>query len=223
MTESEHDAFLEQLAPGEREALLAMGRSQIFPARAIMLYEGQVGDKVIVLLSGRVKISYTTGDGREVVLRFGEPGDVLGELAVIDGRPRLSTVTALEPAEALVIPAEGFLSFVERNATAAFALLKMLSRRFRDSDQKRVQFGASDTVGRIAARLLELTEAHGAPAGRGIEITLPVTQEELGSWCGCSRESVAKGLRTLRELGLIETHRRRLVVLDAEGLRNRSA
>jgi CRP/FNR family cyclic AMP-dependent transcriptional regulator len=222
MGDAGQEEFLELLGADERKALVALGRRQSFPARSILMYEGQVGDKVIVLLEGRVKISYTTAEGREAVLRFAGPGELIGELAVIDGRPRLSTVSALEAVEALAIPAASFLAFVEANLNVASALLRMLSRRFRDSDQKRIQFGASDTIGRLSARLLELAESHGERAQRGIAITLPLTQEELGSWCGCSREAVAKGLRTLRALGLIETDRRRLVVLDGEGLRDRA-
>jgi CRP/FNR family transcriptional regulator, cyclic AMP receptor protein len=77
-------------------------------------------------------------------------------------------------------------------------------------------------VGRISARLVELATRFGEPTEGGVAITLPLTQEELGSWCGCSREAVAKGLQTLRGLGLIETSRRRIVVTDIERLNERS-
>ena len=124
---------------------------------------------------------------------------MLGELAVIDGQPALghdrggrARRDADRAARRLPVVRQ------RRPSDATLALLRTLSARFRDSDQKRIQFGAADSVGRISSRLVELAERFGEPADDGIAITLPLTQEELGSWCGCSREAVAKGLQTLR-------------------------
>jgi CRP/FNR family cyclic AMP-dependent transcriptional regulator len=217
------DQFMSMLPPEQQRELRAAARPQRFAAGATLLHEGQVGDRVMVILSGRAKISYVTDVGREVVLRFAGPGEVIGELAVIDGRPRSGTIRAVEPVETLTLSAERFMSFVTDAPPVSLALLRTLSARCRDSDQKRIQFGGADSVGRISARLLELAERFGEPDAGGVAITLPLTQEELGSWCGCSREAVAKGLQTLRSLGLIETARRRIVVHDAEGLRLRAA
>jgi CRP-like cAMP-binding protein len=221
-TETSDHQFLMLLGPDLQRELRATARPAQFRAGAMLLHEGQVGDKVVMLLSGRAKISYTTEGGREVVLRFAGPGEVLGEMAVIDGRPRSGTIEAVEPVEALVVSASDFLSFVHAHPAATLALLRTLSARCRDSDQKRIQFGAADSVGRISARLVELAERFGETADDGIAITLPLTQEELGSWCGCSREAVAKGLQTLRRLGMIETSRRRVLVRDVAGLRRRA-
>jgi CRP/FNR family transcriptional regulator, cyclic AMP receptor protein len=213
-----HEEFMSLLPEREQRELRAAARTQRFKPGATLLHEGQVGDKVLVILSGRAKVSYTTESGREVVLRFAGPGEVIGELAVIDGQPRSGTIAAVEPVETLTLSAERFMAFVDESPPARLALLRTLAARCRDSDQKRIQFGAADSVGRISARLLELAERFGEPAEGGIAITLPLTQEELGSWCGCSREAVAKGLQTLRGLGMIETSRRRILVLDAAGL-----
>jgi CRP-like cAMP-binding protein len=210
--------FLSLLSPDEQHELRVAGRPQRFAPGAVLLYEGQIGDRVMVMFTGRAKVSYVTARGREVVLRFAGPGEVLGELAAIDGQPRSGTVTALEEIEAVILPAERFMAFVDQNRAVRLALLRTLSARFRDSDQKRIQFGVADSVGRISARLMELAERFGEPDAGGVAITLPLTQEELGSWCGCSRESVAKGLGTLRRLGMIETGRRRIIVRDAPGL-----
>jgi CRP/FNR family transcriptional regulator, cyclic AMP receptor protein len=213
--------FMTLLSPDRQRALRAIGRPGQFRAGDTLLHAGQVGDRVMVILAGRAKISYTTEGGREVVLRFAGPGEVLGELAVIDGRPRSGTIEAVEPVETLTVGASDFLTFVNDDPDARLALLRTLSARCRDSDQKRIQFGAADSVGRISLRLLELAERFGEPADDGVAITLPLTQEELGSWCGCSREAVAKGLQALRRQGAIETSRRRILVRDLDGLRRR--
>jgi CRP-like cAMP-binding protein len=86
-----------------------------------------------------------------------------------------------------------------------------------------VQFGDLDTIGRVAARLIELSERYGDRTGVGIEITLPITQEDLGSWTASSRASVAGALRTMRDLGWIATERRRITLLDLNALEQRAA
>jgi CRP/FNR family transcriptional regulator, cyclic AMP receptor protein len=221
---SEADDFMGLLEPDELEDFKRRGRARSFASGSILMHEGQVGDRVMVLLRGRVKIASVTEAGREIVLRFCEPGELVGELSVIDGRPRSSTVSAIEPVEALVVPAGEFESFLDANPRVARVLLRVMSRRFRDADRKRIEFGASDSVGRVAARLVELADRHGDPAeGGGVVITLPLSQEELAGWTGSSRESVARALQALRELGWIETRRRRIKVLDLDALRERAA
>jgi CRP/FNR family cyclic AMP-dependent transcriptional regulator len=85
-----------------------------------------------------------------------------------------------------------------------------------------VEFGTSDTIGRVAARLVELAERYGRPSEHGVRIDLPITQEELASWVGSSREGVNKALHTLRGLHWVETERRSITVLDVEALRRRA-
>ena len=106
--------------------------------------------------------------------------------------------------------------------TAALTLIDVISRRFRDANRKRVQFGDLDTVGRVAARLIELCERYGERTDAGIQIGLPLTQEDLGSWTASSRAGVAGALRTMRELGWIATERRRITVLDLDALARRA-
>ena len=170
-----------------------------------------------------MKVSTLTDDGKEIVLAFRGPGDLLGELSAIDGEARSATVEAIEPVEALAIPASDFRSYLIAHPEVGLLLLQMLSRRLRDADRKRVEYGAHDTVGRVAARLVELAERYGEPVARGIRIGLPLSQEELAGWTGASREAVSKALQTLRKVGWVLTERRRITVLDVEALRRRSA
>src|SRR3954468_17308868 len=104
--------FMMLLPPDRQRALRSLARPQRFGAGDTLLHAGQVGDRVMVIVSGRAKISYTTETGREVVLRFAGPGEVIGELAVIDGRPRSGTIEAVEPVETLTLGAGDFMSFV---------------------------------------------------------------------------------------------------------------
>jgi len=125
--------------------------------------------------------------------------------------------------EVLAVPGPAFLAFIEATPAAGTHLLRMLSSRLRDADVKRLEFLSQDTVGRVCARLVELTERFGAPGPAGTRIDVPITQEELAGWTGSSREAVVKALRTLRELGWIATARSGITVLDVDAVRRRAA
>jgi CRP/FNR family cyclic AMP-dependent transcriptional regulator len=223
MTGERPDEFLTLLPPEEREKLDALGRQKSFPAGAVMMYEGQAGEVIMVVLRGVVKITQTTAAGAEIVLGFCGEGELVGELSALDRQPRSSTVTAVHPVEALLVSASGFRSFIEGSPPAAVAIMRAMSRRFRDADRRVVEFGASDALGRVAARILELAEAYGRETANGVAITLPISQDELAGWAGCSKKAAVNALQTLRRLGCIETGRRAITVVDAAGLRARTA
>lgn len=183
--------------------------------------EGERSDRMVVIVAGYAKVSYFTEEGREVLLAIRGPGDLLGELAALDGEPFSATVTALEDVEALIMTVDDFRTVLTRYPDVGLNLFKSLSRKLRDADRKRVEFAAYDSVGRVASRLVELAETFGVDTLDGIRIGLPLTQEELAGWTGCSREAVAKALQSLRNRNLIETHRRGVTVRDLEGLRQR--
>jgi CRP/FNR family transcriptional regulator, cyclic AMP receptor protein len=215
--------FLGVLDPEQLHTLHEHGINRRFRKGQAIFHEGGTSDRVVILLKGRVKVSTTTDEGKEIILAFRGPGDMLGELSAIDGEPRSASVEAIEPVEALALAATDFRSFLIAHPDVALLLLRMMSRRLRDADRKRVEFGTHDTVGRVAARLVELAERYGEPAARGIRVGLPLSQEELASWTGASREAVSKALGTLRKVGWVITERRRITVLDIEALRRRSA
>ena len=190
--------FLGALDREQSMALRQLGVPRRFRKGHALFHQGGSSDRVVVLLSGRVKVATVTEDGKEIVLAFRGPGDLLGELAAIDGEPRSATVEAIEPVEALAIAAPDFRSYLIAHPEVGVLLLQMLSRRLRDADRIRVEYGAHDTVGRVAARLVELAERYGEPVAAGLRIGLPLSQEELAGWTGASREAVSKALQTLR-------------------------
>lgn len=215
--------FLTLLDPRERTALHGLGVKRAFPRGALLMFQGEPGERVMILLEGRVKVSRVDEEGHELLLSIRDPGDVLGELAFIDRHPRLASVTALEPVKALVIPASALRAHLERTPRVAVSLLEVVTRRFRETTAKRTQLAASDTVGRLAARIVELAERYGSPDDDGVTVDLPLSHEELAAWTGASRAGVAHAFQTLREAGWIETQRRRLVVRDLEALRARAS
>jgi CRP/FNR family cyclic AMP-dependent transcriptional regulator len=219
----EPGTFLALLSDADRNALTSRGGIRRFARGERLMHQGEPGDRVLVLLDGHAKASNFDSRGREMVLSFRGPGDVLGELTFSHADPRSSNVIAIEPVEARAIAASEFRVYLEQRPTAALTLIDVISRRFREANAARVQFGDLDTVGRVAARLIELCERYGDRTDAGVRIRLPLTQDDLGGWTASSRAGVAAALHTLRELGWIETERRRITVLDLDALGRRAA
>lgn len=219
-----NESFLGSLLEADRTALLQAGRSRHWQKGEFLLRAGDGADTAIVVLEGLVKIHNTAADGSEVMLALIGTGELLGETSSVLDRVRSASATALESVEGLVIPAGGFRSFLADHRRAAEALLDLALGRLHVSDIRLVEFAVSDSLGRVTSRLIELAERFGTRRDSGeIELVLPITQEELAHWSASSLESTARALRALRDLGLIETHRRRLVVLDIDRLRLHSA
>ena len=215
--------WLDTLPPPLAGALRELGRERRFGRGVAIFHHGDEPGSVLLVLEGRVKVAIVGPQGKEVILGFIGPGDLLGDVAALDGEPRSASAQAVDAVRALVIPRAGFERFVAGHPDAALAMMRSLARRLRLADAQRVEFAAYDVVGRVARRLVELCERHGEPAGDGTVITLPLSQEELAAWTASSREAVTKALHLLRRLRWVETHRRRIVVLDVQALREYAA
>jgi CRP-like cAMP-binding protein len=216
-----HADFWPSLDPAAAQELERLSRRRRYRRGAVIFREADRCEGVIVLLAGRVKVTSHTLAGTEVVLAVRGPGALLGELSAIDGGSYSGTVQALEPVTALVTPLAEFTAYLQSHGRVAYLLTRILVNRLRDADRKRIEFGAHDTTGRVAARLLELAERFGQPGPDGITIGLPLSQDELAGWTGASREAVSKALGALRSAGAIRTSRLRVVIRDTELLRDR--
>ena len=213
-------SFLDSLLEPERVALLDAGRVRRWEQGELLVRAGDRVDSATVLLRGSVKVHKTAAEGADVVLALLGPGDLLGEMSAVGEAMRSADATALEPSEGLVISVPDLRAFLAAHPRATSALLEMAIARLHVSDLRRIEFATAGSLARVATRLLELVERFGVQREDGaFEIALPLTQEELAAWSASSRESTARALHTLRGLGLLETHRRRLVVRDLDGLR----
>lgn len=213
--------FLDALTSSERDGLGAIGVRRRFPRTARLILQGAEDDRVMVLFAGRVKVTRSQAD-RELLVWLHDPGEIVGELSFIDGRPRAATVTALEPVSALVMPAGRFQTHLESTPRVAGILMEVLAARLRRSTARFAEASAIDTLGRVAARIVELADRYGEPLGRGVFVDSPLSQEDLCAWVGASRAGVAQALQTLRDLGWIRTARGQIEVLDLDALRARS-
>ncbi|WP_062430905.1 Crp/Fnr family transcriptional regulator [Herbidospora daliensis] len=212
--------LFDKLTPQEQIDLRTRGRTRTWARGEIVFTQGDPSTWVLLVLSGKVKISAASESGTDVVLAVRGPGAVVGEMASIDGEPRSATVTAVEPVEGLAI--RDFAGFLRENGRVAVLIMRTVTERLRDADRKRIEYGVLDTAVRVANRLVELAERYGEPVPGGVSLELPLSQDELASWVGSSREAVNKALRGLRDRGLIETGRRRVLINDMDGLRRRA-
>ena len=211
--------FLDCLASAERQALLSSGRVRRWSAGEALFREGEAATSVLVILRGLVKIHRYGRDGDELILSLCGPGDLLGEVSVAAAASRSANGSALMAGEAVSVPVADLRALLARQPHITLALLELALSRLRVADQRRLEFASAESLPRVTSRLLELAERFGVVGADGtLTVEMPISQEELAAWAAASRESTARALRTLRELGLIETHRKRLVVLDAEGL-----
>ena len=200
------------------EALRRDGHLVRFRRGQALFTQGDRAERVFVIERGWVIISCVAPGAREIVLGLRGPGDVIGELSSLDGEPRSATALAVDEVAAIVAPAS-VLTRALRDADIANELIRVLAVRLRDADRKRLEFASLDTLGRVAWRLLELGEQFGEEGADGIMVELPLSQEQLASWCGASREATVKALAALRTLGCVTTGRRTLHILDVEALR----
>lgn len=214
--------FLRQLAADDADALLARLKRRAVRKNLPVLRAGSAGEDVILVHEGRVKVVAAGAGGREVVLAIRGPGELIGEMAVLGGMRRTATGVAVDDVEFGIIAGEEFRRFISEHPQVGLVLIRMLVRRLAEADRDRIDLATHDSIGRVAKRLLELAAEHGVPAaGPGRRIDLSLSQDELASWTGATRETVSRALRLMRQLGWIATDRRAITVLDPEALRNR--
>lgn len=199
--------IFEALSEEEATAIMQMARMVNHPARHTVFQEGEPGDHLLVVMHGRVKVSLASPDGKEAILSILEPGDLFGEMALLDGEPRSATVTTMEKCSFLVLWQRDFLPFLERNPHVSLKLLAALSKRLRSTNDMVGGLSFLNLPARLARILINLGQQYGKLTAEGIAIGLKLSQEELGNLVGVSRESVNRQVRLWVEAGILDyTH-----------------
>jgi CRP/FNR family transcriptional regulator/CRP/FNR family cyclic AMP-dependent transcriptional regulator len=215
--------LLRDLPPTVLAELAAAARHRVYRAGEVICHVGDPGDTLHVVEFGRVKVTVYTEAGGEVLLNVLGPGDCFGELALIDGEPRSATVEALELVETVTLHRADFLRMLHSNEAALEPLLATLARTIRRLSDAVADVSFLSLEGRLAKKLLALSEEHGREIDGSIEIQLPISQEELASMVGATRPSVNKVLGQLEDDRIINRRGRRIVVREPSGLRDRIA
>jgi CRP/FNR family transcriptional regulator, cyclic AMP receptor protein len=214
------ETFLSYLAPDDHEFLLSRGTTRRLPADTVLMHEGDPTNHVLVLLSGWVRVYRTTPDGQVVLLALRGPGDVIGDIAAMMDVPRTATVDSMQDTGFVQFRHDEFLACVPERPALSIALLKQMAARLRDSDAARLDFAALDVAQRVASLLVYLADTHGVMSPRGVEVRMPLTQQDIANRVGGSLRAVARAVAAFRERGLLITARREFVVTAPDVLRS---
>jgi CRP/FNR family transcriptional regulator, cyclic AMP receptor protein len=213
--------FLSRLTPLEAADLADRARKRRFARGDVIFTEGEAGDEVVLLTSGRVKVCGRRS-GREVIFSVLDAGAMLGELSAIDGSPRSATVIALEPTQVDAIGIDDFREFLLANPRVSTELLRLLAERLRQASLRQLEFGATQTLTRLCGSIVQMSDRYGHSVEGGVEVVMPLSQQELAGLSGMSREAIVKGLHQLRSLGWLSVDDRTLVVHDLAAIRRRA-
>jgi CRP-like cAMP-binding protein len=184
-----------------------------------MFVEGDRSDFVALIDTGRVKITNTSANGHTCLLAFRGPGDLIGEFGALDGRPRSATVTPVGDVTAIVLSAVRFRRVLQMYPAVTFELLRTVVDRVREADRRRLEYGAYEATERIMRVLLDLALQHGLSVDGDSRARMLVGhQHDLAAATNTSRESVARTLRRLIQLGMVTTRRGAIVVTDVDVL-----
>jgi CRP/FNR family cyclic AMP-dependent transcriptional regulator len=185
-----------------------------------IFFQGDPGESVYVIESGRVRIYVHAEDGQEVSVVLYGPGDMFGEMSLLDGRPRSATATAMDDVVLLVLSAERFDRHLRDSHQLALNVMLTLSTRLRETTEAIRSLSSMDVNRRVVQKLLSLAGRQGVPVGQGIRIRGRLTQQALASLISASRESTNRALRALSRKGLIDMRNGQIVLLEPEELAN---
>jgi CRP-like cAMP-binding protein len=199
------------------DALIRKGHVKTFPKGNSVCRRGEPGDSLMVILSGRIKIANTNADAKEVVLNFLGTGDILGEIAALDGKDRTAHGIALEDTEVLSIASRDLMPALLAHPQALVEIVELLCDKLRAASAI-IEDSTLDMRGRAAKGLLRLADQHGRTGKDGIRIQLPLSQDDLGRYLGLSRANVSRQLGLLKGASLIRLDGPYVVIVDLAGL-----
>lgn len=204
----------------ERQRIADDFQRQSYSAGETIFHQGDPGRVLYLIHSGQVRIFVNGIEGTETsVIICGRPGDIFGELAIIDGLPRSATAAAVTPAIVYTMQREQFRQHMRRTPQLALNFMQTLASRVRYNTGQLDSLASLTVSRRLARKLLELAQDYGQVEDDGVRIDTPLTQSNLASLVVATRESINKVLRQFRHQGLITTHNRHIIIHDAGALR----
>jgi CRP-like cAMP-binding protein len=183
--------------------------------------EGDTGDRLFVVVDGKLKLGTSSGDGRENLLSILGPGDMFGELSLFDPGPRTATATAVTDSKLLSLANDQVIGWVTAHPEVSLHLLGRLAQRLRRTNEVLADLVFADVPGRVAKAIMDLGEKFGVKKDDGLHVNHDLTQEELAQLVGASRETVNKALADFSARGWVRLEPRAVVVLDYERLSKR--
>jgi CRP/FNR family transcriptional regulator, cyclic AMP receptor protein len=205
--------FFGGLPDAALDALVRKGHTKSYAKGDIIFRRGDPGDRLTVIVSGRIKIANVNANAKEVVLNFLEAGDINGEIAVLDGNERSANAVALEDSEVVVILGRDLMPVLVAHPQAMLEIMQILCQRLR-AVSAIVEDSTLAMRGRVAKGLLRLARQHGRTSKDGIRLQLTLSQNDLGKYLALSRENVSRQLRYLRDAHVIRLEGAQVVIIN---------
>ncbi len=205
--------LFESLEHDELAGLASVTRLQKFARNVLVILAEDQGDSFFIIQSGKVKVSVTGADGREIILSLLGPGEFFGELSLLDGHPRSADVTTVDGTVLLVIRRRDFLRVIDEHPVIPTHLMVTLASRLRKSDRQVAGLALLGIAERISSVLLTVAEEQGERTEEGIVIKKRPTHQVLASMAGTARETVTRVMKRLADEGYIRTDGRKLIIL----------
>ncbi len=210
--------LLADLEEGELERIAQVAIPRSFPKGARVFHEGDESDACYVIRDGEVRVTREHSDGRAIALATLGPGELFGELAMLDGGTRSASVEALSDVELLALSAADMKGLFERNAEITTKLVVALTKRLRETNERISRQSFQTVPSRVAGVLSQLVAAESAEPGADA-VTIRMNQADLAQLAGTSRESVSRFLAVLERAGVVQVGRGRVTVLEPPRLR----
>jgi CRP-like cAMP-binding protein len=196
--------------------IVNIGTRKVFEKNDVILLEEDAGTALFIILKGKVKITRSSIDGREVILNILSDSDFFGEMAILDGLNRSATVIAIENSELFLIQRNDFLNLLKERPEVSIALLQELTKRLRSANMKIKALSLKDAEGKVASVILQLADDIGKIQHGKVEIDKLPLQQDLANMAGTSRETISRTLHSFTKKGLIEIDGNKLKILDYE-------
>ena len=203
------------LEDDDLQSLISATTRRKFPKDGVVFFEHDLGDALFMIVSGRVKVTILSDDGREIILAVLSDDEFFGEMSLLDNEPRSATAIAMQDTEMVVLHQRDFLSIVEKRPRVAINLLAVLSSRLRKANQQIGNLALHDVYGRVARILLEMASETGKRREDGRVAFRRPTHQEIANMIGATRETVSRMISDLHRQGFIEISGKDVIIQDA--------
>lgn len=219
---SQHFLF-SSFTDADLDKVLTLASEKNYRHKQEIFHKGQAGQSLIAVLEGRVKISISSAEGKEILLEVIEAGNIFGEIALIDGRERSADATAIGNSTLLLIRRQDFLGFLEQQPKLAVQLLTVLCKKLRDTNDTVERVGLLQAPARLASLILKLADTQGNTKSQPLRVTVPFSQGEIGNLIGTTRETVNRLFRSWQDDGLLQIDHQQITILQFNVLKDIAA
>lgn len=211
--------LFQAMQPEEVSQILRLASERHVPRGQTIFQKGDEGSSMMAVLKGRVRVSAVSPEGREITLNVINPGQIFGEIALLDGKPRSADASASEDTLLLVVERRHFLPFLRQSEGLQLRMIAVLCERLRSTSLALEGLALFDLPARMARLLLKLGEDYGRPTAHGLKIDVKLSQRDISTLVASSRESVNKQLRVWRDDGIVDLEGGYLVLRRPNELR----